>query len=60
MYCRCISKSIRDLIGEGIIHTAFVGTVLIQWAHSREILDYLMYRAQRGPYPLYCTWLVRT
>jgi aminoglycoside 3-N-acetyltransferase len=59
MYCRCRFKSIRDLVGEGIIHEGSVGTVRVDWARSGEVFDYLMSRNQRRPYPFYCTWLVR-
>jgi len=60
MFCRCRHKCIRDLVGEGIIHEGMVGTVRVDWAHSREVFDYLMSRNRHRPYPFYCTWLVRS
>jgi aminoglycoside N3'-acetyltransferase len=59
MYCRCRYKYIRDLIGEGILHTGKVGSVIVEWANSREIFDYFMSRNEHSTYPYYCTWLAR-
>lgn len=58
MFCRCRLKSIRDLVGDGVIHEGMVGTVRVDWAHSREVFDYLTARNEKSPYPFYCTWLV--
>lgn len=58
MYCRCRQKSIRDLVEDGIIHQGMVGTVRVEWAHAREVFDYLMSKNRVRPYPFYCTWLV--
>ncbi len=58
-FCLCIRKFMRDLMREGILHEGAVGGVRVDWAHSREILDFLLARNANTPYPYYLTWLVR-
>jgi aminoglycoside N3'-acetyltransferase len=57
--CRCRFKCVRDLVGAGVIHEGKVGTIRVDWAHSREVFDYLTTRNEGKSYPFYCTWLVR-
>jgi aminoglycoside 3-N-acetyltransferase len=59
-FCLCIRKFVRDLRREGILSETFVGTVRVDWAHSRRVFDYLMARNRKTPYPYYGTQLVRT
>jgi aminoglycoside 3-N-acetyltransferase len=59
MFCLCLRKLMRDLRGESILHESMVGTVRVDWAHSREVFDYLMARNERVPYPYYWAWVVR-
>lgn len=57
MFCRCGRKGWRDLRGEGILHEGTVDGVRVDWAWSREVLDFFASRCKSGPYPHYCTWL---
>jgi len=57
MFCRCGRKLRRDLLGEGILHEGEISGVPIDWAHSKEVFDYITARCKKRPYPHYCTWL---
>ncbi len=57
MFCLCLRKATRDLAQAGILHEGRVGGLRVDWARSREVLDFMMARNQRRPYPYYATWL---
>jgi aminoglycoside N3'-acetyltransferase len=59
MFCLCMRKVQRDLIGEGILHEAAVGSVRVDWARAREVFEYSMSRNQKSTYPYYWTWPIR-
>ena len=59
MYCVCVRKAFRDLVREGIVHESSLGTVRVDWAHSREVFDYFMSRNKTSHYPYYATGLIR-
>jgi aminoglycoside 3-N-acetyltransferase len=59
MFCLCMRKVVRDLLGEGILHESTVGSVRVDWADSREVFDYFMSRNEKSPYPYFWTRLVR-
>jgi aminoglycoside 3-N-acetyltransferase len=60
MFCLCLGKVIRDLLGEGILHEGMVGSVRVNWARSGEVFDYFMARSRTSSYPYFCPWVVRT
>ena len=60
MFCLCMRKFIRDLLREGILHEGAVGSVRVDWAHAREVFEFLMQRNRLSPYPYYGSWLVKT
>jgi aminoglycoside N3'-acetyltransferase len=51
-YC-CNRKVRRDLLREGILHEGKVGSMIVDWTHSREVYDYFMERNRKSPYPYY-------
>lgn len=61
MFCLCMRKVRRDLLSEGILHEAAVGSVRVDWADSRDALEYFLSRnkGKGSTYPYYWTWLVR-
>lgn len=59
MFCICERKLMRDLVGEGILHEGTVGTVQVGWAHSAEVVAYILDRNRTSPYPYYWPWLMR-
>lgn len=59
MFCLCLRKVRRDLIGAGILHEGRVASVRVDWAHSREVFEYLMSRNKSSTYPYYGAWLVQ-
>ena len=58
MFCLCMRKVRRDLVGEGILHEGRVGSVPVDWAKAREVFDYFMARNKNAAYPYYWTWPV--
>lgn len=60
MFSLCMRKFIRDLLREGILHEGAVGSVRVDWAHAREVFEFLMQRNRLSPYPYYGSWLVKT
>ena len=58
MFCQCMHKVHRDLLRAGILHEGRVGSVRVDWARSREVLDYFMSK-RPSSYPYYWPWLVR-
>jgi len=58
MFCLCMRKVRRDLVGEGILHDGTVGSVRVDWANSREVFQYFMSRNEKSSYPYYWPWLV--
>lgn len=58
-FCLCMRKFARDLLREGILHEGTVGSVRVDWAHSREVFDFLMQRNRHSPYPYYGTRWVK-
>lgn len=59
MYCICVRKLFRDLVREGIVHESSVESVRVDWAHSREVFDYLMERNKNSHYPYYAIRSIR-
>ncbi len=57
-YC-CGRKMFRDLVREGILHETAFGTLRVDWAHSREVFDFIMSRNRNSVYPYYGIWLAR-
>ncbi len=53
MYCICVRKAFRDLLREGIVHEASVGSVRVNWARSGEVFDFFMTRNKNSHYPYY-------
>ena len=43
-FCLCMRAVSRELVAEGIVHEGAVEGVRVDWAHSREVLDYCMTR----------------
>jgi len=58
MFCLCMRKVRRDLIGEGILHEGSVGTVRVDWANARDVFDYFMSRNEKSTYPYFWPRLV--
>ncbi|HEY4760575.1 MAG TPA: AAC(3) family N-acetyltransferase [Thermoguttaceae bacterium] len=59
MYCICVRKVFRDLVREGIVHETSVGSVRVDWAHSKDVFDYFMARNKNSHYPYYAIGLIR-
>ncbi len=53
MYCICVRKTFRDLVRAGIVRESMVGSVRVDWARSREVLDYFLERNKNSHYPYY-------
>jgi aminoglycoside 3-N-acetyltransferase len=49
----CTRKMHRDLVREGIIHEGKIGGMIVDWAHGREVYDYIMERNKKSHYPYY-------
>jgi len=59
MFCLCMRKVRRDLVGEGILHEAAVGSVRVDWANACEVFEYFMSRNRNSTYPYFWPWLIR-
>jgi aminoglycoside 3-N-acetyltransferase len=50
MFCT-IRRMFNDLRREGILHENRIGDVIVDWACSGEVFDYIMRRNERSSYP---------
>lgn len=58
-FCHCRKKVGRDLVAEGIIHEASVGTVRVDWARAGEVYEFFWRKTAKRPYPYYGRWMMR-
>ncbi len=49
----------RDLLAEGILHEGHADSLRVDWLRSGELLDYLMFRNEKSPYPYYLSNLAK-
>jgi aminoglycoside 3-N-acetyltransferase len=59
IFYNCNRKVHRDLVKEGILHEGKIGGMIVDWASTREVYDYLMERNRKSPYPYYGVSLFR-
>lgn len=58
MFSLCIRKLRRDLVSAGILHEGHVGTIRVDWAHSRDLFRFIWDRNRTTTYPYFGTKFV--